>query len=384
MITNLHLKNFKIHSDLNLPLGRLTIITGQNGMGKSSVLQSLLLLRQSYNRDGINGINLKGDLADLGSADDVECQSCKDGILNIQLTLDDESSFDFIYSYNDVEPNETFIPTTNDSPKYESFSKCSLFSNKFQYISAFRFGPQKTYERDTNIVKYQRQISKKNGQCEYAVHFLYFYSKNIENDKENKEDQRIHCNHALMFDGTTDDLLDTQVEYWMQQISPNVKINIDSEGQDLKLKYKFRRDGNMITNDMYAINVGYGITYVLPILVAILSAEPGALILIENPEAHIHPHAQAELMKLVMKAAKAGIQIIIETHSDHIMNGALVAIAQDATNLDLVKAYYFERDEHTHTSVPRSLKILEDGRIVNPPKGFFDQIDIDMKLIMGF
>ena len=46
--------------------------------------------------------------------------------------------------------------------------------------------------------------------------------------------------------------------------------------------------------------------------------------------------------------------------------------------------YFFERDEHTHTSVPRSLEILKDGRIVNPPKGFFDQIDIDMRLIMGF
>jgi predicted ATPase len=85
-----------------------------------------------------------------------------------------------------------------------------------------------------------------------------------------------------------------------------------------------------------------------------------------------------------MKAAKAGIQIIIETHSDHIMNGALVAIAQDSECLDLVKAYFFERDEHTHTSVPRKLEILKDGRIKNPPNGFFDQIDIDMRLIMGF
>ncbi len=176
----------------------------------------------------------------------------------------------------------------------------------------------------------------------------------------------------------------TQVEKWMRHISPRVSIYIENIGQDFKLKYRFSREENPMTRDMYAINVGYGVTYVLPILVAILSAEPGALILIENPEAHIHPHAQAELMKLVMKAAKAGIQIIIETHSDHIMNGALVAIAQNEENLDLVKAYFFERDEHTHTSVPRRLEILKDGRIAEPPKGFFDQIDIDMRLIMGF
>ena len=373
MITNLHLKDFKIHSNLDLPLGSLTIITGQNGMGKSSVLQSLLLLRQSYSNNSINGINLKGDLADLGSVNDVECQSCKDGILNINLSLNDGNSFDCYFSYNDVEnQNDTFIPATNDSPKYVPIENNSLFTKQFQYISAFRLGPQKAYERDTNIVQYQRQISKTNGQCEYAIHFLDYYGK------------RFHCNSALLFEGSDDNTLITQVELWMQHISPRVRIYIEPAGQDFKLKYRFSREGNMMTEDMYAINVGYGVTYVLPILVAILSAEPGALILIENPEAHIHPHAQAELMKLVMRAAKAGIQIIIETHSDHIMNGALVAIAQDATNLDLVKAYYFERDEHTHTSVARRLEILKDGRIAEPPKGFFDQIDIDMRLIMGF
>ena len=85
-----------------------------------------------------------------------------------------------------------------------------------------------------------------------------------------------------------------------------------------------------------------------------------------------------------MKAAKAGIQIIIETHSDHIMNGALVAIVNEPEYLPLVKAYYFERDESQHTSKVCKLEILEDGRIANPPKGFFDQIDIDMRTIMGF
>lgn len=372
MITKLHLKDFKIHSDLELQLGGLTIISGQNGMGKSSVMQSLLLLRQSYNQGYISGINLKGNIVDLGSANDIECQSCEDGVLGVSLALDDGCALNFNFSYNQIEPYDTFIPVIDPIPPRESIEKCPLFTNNFQYISAFRFGPQKTYERDTNIVERQRQISMVNGQCEYAVHFLSFYGR------------KIRCNKELLFDSINDDTLSTQVQCWMQSISPRLGIKIEYAGQDFKLKYKFSREENTMTEDMYAINVGYGVTYVLPIVIAILSAEPGALILIENPEAHIHPRAQAELMKLIMKAAKAGIQIIIETHSDHIMNGALVAIAQDSKNSDLVKAYFFERDEHTHTSVPRSLEILKDGRIVNPPKGFFDQIDIDMRLIMGF
>lgn len=372
MITNLHLKDFKIHSNLELPLGPLTIITGVNGMGKSSVLQSLLLLRQSYAQRYISGINLKGNIVDLGSAGDIECQSSKDGILSTKLSFNNEVALEFSFSYQKVEPYDTFIPIIGDIIQTPDIEKYALFNNNFQYISAYRFGPQKSYERDTNIVEHQKQISKINGQCEYVVHFLSYYGR------------KIHCIPDLLYDNKSDDSLETQVQMWIQSISPRIGIKIEYAGQDFKLKYKFSRDENTMTEDMYAINVGYGVTYVLPIIVAILSAEPGALILIENPEAHIHPHAQSELMKLVMRAAKAGIQIIIETHSDHIMNGALVAIAQNEDNLDLVKAYYFERDEHTHTSVPRRLEILKDGRIAEPPKGFFDQIDIDMRLIMGF
>lgn len=370
MINKLVLKNFKIHTNLELPLGGITILTGQNGMGKSSVMQSLLLLRQSYNSSGMKkGINLKGDMVDLGSANDVECKTISNSELNIMLTAD-ESFADLRFSY-DVASEDTFLPAIDDM-EWDTLKNISLFNENFQYISAFRLGPQKGYERDTNIVQYQRQISKINGQCEYAVHFLSYFGK------------RIHCLPALVLDDKTDDSLESQVQAWMQFVSPRVNINIEPAGSDFKLNYKFSRDGQPMTDEMAAVNVGYGVTYVLPILVAILSAKPGSLILIENPEAHIHPKAQAELMKLIMRAVGAGIQIIMETHSDHIMNGALVAIAQNEAYLELVKAYYFERDDASHTSIARMLNIMKDGRIVSPPKGFFDQIDIDMRLIMGF
>lgn len=368
------MKDFKIHSNLDIQLGNMTILTGQNGMGKSTVMQSLLLLRQSINlQTGVTGLNLKGDLTDLGSANDVECHSSKDGVLNIRLSSDNNvETLDFKFSY-DVDSYETFLPAINSVPQIDAMSSYALFTNNFQYISAFRLGPQKGYERDTNIVQYQRQISKINGQCEYAVHFLAYYGN------------KIHCIPELLFDENDEnDLLETQVQKWMQHVSPRVNIMVEPIGADFKLNYKFSREGNLMTEEMAAVNVGYGVTYVLPIILAILSATPGSLILIENPEAHIHPRAQAELMRLMMKAAKAGIQIIIETHSDHIMNGVLVSIVNDWESIDQVKAYYFERNDKEHTSIPRQLKILKDGRIANPPMGFFDQIDIDMRTIMGF
>jgi len=371
MINNLVLKDFKIHSNLEIELGNITLLTGQNGMGKSSVIQSLLLLRQSNTGSyPMEGLNLKGDQADLGVANDVECHSYSDGVLDIELK-DNTNKLCFQFSYN-IDSMETYLPAINTENQYRDFTKCALFTSDFQYISAFRFGPQKGYERDTNVVQIKKQISKVNGQCEYAVHFLSHFGN------------KIHCVPELQYDDQNNDLLSTQVQLWMQKVSPRVHINIEPNGNDFKLNYKFSREGNTMTEPMSAINVGYGISYVLPIVIAVLSAKPGAILLIENPEAHIHPRAQAELMKLLMKAAKAGIQIIIETHSDHIMNGALVAIVKEPEYLPLVKAYYFERDDNMHTSKPCKLQILEDGRITNPPKGFFDQIDIDMRTIMGF
>lgn len=79
-----------------------------------------------------------------------------------------------------------------------------------------------------------------------------------------------------------------------------------------------------------ALNTGFGITYVLSVLVAVLFAPKGSLVLIENPEAHIHPAAQAALMKLISRAAEHGVQIILETHSDHVINGALVALKKES------------------------------------------------------
>lgn len=372
MITNYVLKDFKIHSNLNLQLGNITLLTGQNGMGKSSVIQSMLLLRQSYTGVfPIDGVNLKGELVDLGGSNDIECHSCSDGELTINLTNCNENA-EFKFIYDETDGYETYLPAINKETQNKHFSECSLFTSNFQYISAFRFGPQKGYERDTNIVQHKKQISKANGQCEFAIHFLSHFGN------------RIHCAPELLFDDQNNDLLSTQVQLWMQQVSPRVNINIEPNGNDFKLNYKFSREGNTMTEPMSAVNVGYGVSYVLPIVIAVLSSSPGSLILIENPEAHIHPRAQAELMKLLMKAAKAGIQIIIETHSDHIVNGALVAIVNNPEYLPLVKAYFFERDEVLHTSKLCNLDILADGRICNPPVGFFDQIDIDMRTIMGF
>lgn len=377
MITNLNINNFKLHKQTQLDMKGLTILTGMNGMGKSTVIQALTLLRQSFLMNDLDaGLNLKGDLCDAGVSGELACQSSDEHSLKIELKFSQQDDLTYLFNYPD-NIMDTLLPGVdgNITDKYV-LSKYSLFNEYFQYLSAFRFGPQKSYNRDTSLVVSKKQISKIMGQCEYAVHFLEQY-KNTD----------IPVKELAIMDETdiTPDLrLVVQVERWLRMISPNIKINIEPSGEDFKLKYRFNREENTITEDITALNTGFGITYVLPILIAILSAQKDSIILIENPEAHIHPKGQAILMELMAKAVDNGIQIILESHSDHIINGSLVAVNNGLITPELLSIYYFNREEHQHVAISHQLEVSKNGHIKRPPKGFFDQIDIDLKTLTGF
>ena len=74
------------------------------------------------------------------------------------------------------------------------------------------------------------------------------------------------------------------------------------------------------------IHTGFGLTQVLPIMVAALSANKDDLLLIENPEVHLHPAGQAAIGEFLAEVASAGVQVVIETHSDHVLNGIRRAV----------------------------------------------------------
>lgn len=376
MINKIEINNLKLHNHTEVATKGLTILTGMNGMGKSSVIQSLLLLRQSFLMNDLdNGINLKGDLCDIGTSGELSCQSSEEHTLRILLSMDQKEELSYTFEYPDS-LYDTFITgvETNITNK-EKLLTYSLFNSDFQYLGAFRFGPQKSYGRDTSIVNSKKQISKHMGQCEYVIHFLEQYkSMPIPIRELAIGEENIPMDYTLK----------GQVERWLRKISPNININIEPNQEDFRLKYKFNREGTIMTEDISALNTGFGITYVLPILVAILSAKKDALIIIENPEAHIHPRGQAILMELIALSVSHGIQVIIESHSDHIINGSLVAIKNKLISKEILSIYYFERDEKTHTAVSHQLDITETGRIKRPPKGFFDQIDIDLRTLTGF
>ncbi len=383
MLESLEIRNFKLHAETTLKFSGLTMLTGINGMGKSTVFQALLLLRQSFQSQRLKkGLNLRGDLVDLGISGKLACQSVNSDEMVLGIIFEEIGKFcHFIYpkdgmetylppAFPDEEPEEMNV---EDEEFLYTLSKQSLFSSDFQYISAFRFGPMMTYGRDSAVVSQDRQISKIQGKCEYTVHFLYHYSSMKVLEELARPNSSGNYNYQL----------GAQTELWLQAISPYIHLKIEPFGEDFKLSYKFDREDNLPTEEMSAVNTGFGISYLLPIIVSILSARPGALILIENPEAHVHPKGQSVLMELIARAVKAGIQIVIETHSDHIINGALVNIRKGLLKNDDVQVYFFNRDESLHVARIHQLKVTPKGQIIRPPKDFFDQMQIDLRVLTG-
>ncbi|WP_239073841.1 DUF3696 domain-containing protein [Streptomyces sp. SID10853] len=120
-------------------------------------------------------------------------------------------------------------------------------------------------------------------------------------------------------------------------------------------------------------NTGFGVSYALPIIVAGLLTEPGDLLLVENPEAHLHPAGQSKLGRFLAQVAGSGVQVVVETHSDHVLNGARLAVAQDRSlpATDMV-VHYFDHDQ----ALP--IQVNDKGELDHWPAGFFDQIESDL------
>ncbi len=377
MITNLKIHNFKIHTDSDLQLSPLTILTGMNGMGKSSVMQSLLILRESVLKgDYPTRLNLKGDSFSVGNSFSLTNWDVVDNHdrLILSLTIDDEE-LDFTFGYPELP--ESRLPAIEgvSLPKREDIECFPLFrSGGVQYLSAFRYGPREIFESNSSIVDDSGEVSAHLGMGEYAVYYLAKYGNQpIAVEKMLYEDTDIDDEKSLKY----------QVNKWLSEISPDISVKLTPLGQEkYSLKYLHARHGRSDI-EVDALNTGFGVTYILSVVTALLSARPGNLVMIENPEAHIHPAAQSALMRLVSKACAGGVQVILETHSDHIVNGALVNLKLKELKSGDLTIYFFDRESTSQPVGIIPLKIGRDCRLKNTPPRFFSQMNSDLDVLFG-
>jgi predicted ATPase len=369
MIRALHLKNFKRFDQLDLPFAPLTLLAGLNGMGKSSVIQSLLVLLQSYRSGNLEKgyMELSGNLVELGTAKDVLYDNAKNDKIEIGFGWNvGEENKDLTFSLTyDPRADQLCIEEEQSNVRTFSYESIPFFSKSSQYLCAERLGPRKALPISTSHVR-RRDIGK---QGEYVLHALQYY-----------EDQRIGEKILLLPDDPRSinkigGSLKTLTEAWLNEIAPGVGLSVKQipETDIAVAAYNFTRTKDVVSPGFRPTNVGFGLSYVLPVIVSCLLAEEGDLLLIENPESHIHPKGQTWLGELLSCTVKSGVQVIVETHSDHLMNGIRLSVHERILEPQQVAFHYFEQiNSEAHVVSPQ---IDEEGRLDLWPKGFFDEFE---------
>lgn len=364
MITKIEIENFKAIREVNLPLAPLNIFTGLNGMGKSTILQALMLLRQSIiTKSG--KLNFKGKLVNIGTFLDAFCEYATSS-QELKLKIYDEKEALFLSKKYDSELSGA-TEVKHNSIDYRELEECSLFSDdSFMYLSAHRISPQDAYSTDDSKI----EVKQFGNNGEFAPHYYHLHKSTNIPIKE-----LAFSEHDKTF------TLREQVDKWMSVISPKIMVKTEISHNQIYLKYAYKTTLGT-TNDFNTKNAGFGLTYVFAVLVAILSAKPGDILIIENPESHIHPKGQTELARLMALAAKNGVQIFCETHSDHIIYGSRIAIKEQDIAKEDVRLYYIDRDNEEHFSLVHKIEIDEHGRMAREVRQYFDEFESHLNRLM--
>ena len=155
-------------------------------------------------------------------------------------------------------------------------------------------------------------------------------------------------------------------------------VTEDIIGTD-RLKVQYSHNGS---RKLRPNNIGAGVSYVISVLIVCLSSENNDLVILENPEIHLHPKAQSKLTDFFIFIANFGIQLIIESHSDHIFNGVRKNLFMDKISDSAVSIHYFEVNQDS-LSDPVKISINKCGQIENHQNGLFDQFDEDLNTLLG-
>lgn len=369
MLEQLYLQNFKSIRDKTFNLESLTIFSGLNGMGKSTVLQSMLLLRQSYEAHLLpyTGMSLTGGYIRIGNGKDLLFTDANEEFVGIEAIWDDSTlGCKFIYDEkSDMQPVDSASLLMSGTPFEQA-----LFTASFQYLSAERISPKTIYDVSEYAVNQRRSLGIKG---EYTAHFLAVHG------------EKPIAIGALQHSKSATNTLIDNLNAWMSEITPGTKVvaKLIPEINQASLHYQFA-SATQMTSQFRPENTGFGLTYVLPVVTALLSARQGDLLIIENPESHLHPAGQSLVALLISLACQNNVQVIVETHSDHFFNGVRTSIKHGKIDCEKVNIFFMSRDSDSpeHEAQIDEVRVGSNGKVAYWPDGFFDEWDKSLNALV--
>ena len=282
----------------------------------------------------------------------------------LNRNAEDESiKFNFVNSVAESGGVSFFAPQKEDagySLRFNGFTGSRQFldsiplgKDQFYYLNAERIGPRLRYEvEDTDYIH-----AGWNGELAIQVLGQHLF---------------LPIPEGRCYNPNEPNQLLTQARLWLDFITPGTRLD------DARI-YSEIKTAEITLGNSRPTNVGFGLSYVLPILVNGLIAQKGCLVIVENPEAHLHPMGQSNIGKFLAKIANTGVQVIIETHSEHVINGIRLAALEGSIIHDRVQVNFFDREEKSVRVVP--IKLNEKADLTDWPLGFFDQQEKDLASI---
>jgi predicted ATPase len=359
MIDQISVSGFKRFLEQKFSIAPLTVLAGLNGAGKTSLIHALLLMKQSGVIDIGSEVPLQiRDSLQLGTAESIRNWSAK-GDISFEAVFNGGTNAEWGLEVP-VDADALFLTVKKrPSPKSTPFFNSA---RGFTYLCAERLGPRSSLE-DSPISEDRLEVGQKGEFCAQVLDKL--------GDKPSIYANRVHPERP----SGDISLLKYEVESWLSEITTPIEIGtIPTTGSAISA-LQFRTPGGIWVR---APNMGFGVSYALPIVLAGLIASTGGLLIVENPEAHLHPAGQSRMGSFLAWLSSKGVQVILETHSDHVLNGVRRAIAElKYLSHENALVNFFSSNADVGPEVTE-LRFSPGGGIVNWPSGFFDQYQLDV------
>ncbi len=405
MFTQLRLTNFKAWKDTGaIPLKPVTVLLGTNSSGKSTLIQSLLLLKQTVQSpDRTVHLNLGGDelndLFSFGGFEDVLNQAAESprqfsiGFDFLRESSDRVVAGQFGCIYGQTSSGSVVIQTLDLRTAERRFRAIRREKGAFSIVVDEEALPRlkgRNYSPERSIAFSADAIADLNQDGTVvedlslairreleAVSYLGPLRRKPERDypwnKTKPGDVGIDGRSAIDALLASDLLKSDEHRYivdgvssWLARMKVADRLEVRQQGRSNRYELIVHRDGVACN----LRDVGIGVSQVLPVIVVAYFAPPGSTIMLEEPEIHLHPLAQSVLADLfVTISQKRNVQFIVETHSEHLFRRMQTLMAKQQVTANEAAMYFVEREGKV--AKLRELEIDDYGRLKNWPDGFF-------------
>lgn len=407
-ITKIAVKGFKsIAEECAIDIRPLTILAGANSSGKSSIMQPLLMLKQTLEAPydpgplKIDGPNVKFTEAEqFLSKLKTEVRTDR---FQLQIKIRDASfshavttTFKKGKSWIEIVEMTTELKSENDKPSFFYPKRFTLFPEmsreEIKSLADQNLIPGNLYSVKCSrcFLHLESQDGHSSVNNTFNVESNIFNTIHLPGLRGNPERTYKPTSTGPRYPGTFEHYAVNVIHEWQETTDKNLEKMVRAfnvvrmakrvrtkkiDDTHIELQVGRLLDDTSETDMVNIADVGFGVSQVLPVLVALIAAEPGQLVYLEQPELHLHPRAQVALAQVLADAAKRGVRVVAETHSSLLLLGVQTLVAEGKLSPDLVKLHWFSRNDDGITQVS-SAELDDAGAYGNWPEDF-DDVDLN-------